>query len=173
MSKQKQPTVSGGVSAADVTAEEKTGRALVAYLAETGTPEATTSVLERYCDEHDGATAVALYQHLDSTGAATDHRAGTLRKAGKWIYGPTFEPEKLVEQAPSQELAKVRQELSTVRDQLRAAQADNHALAGELRVQRERVQDYTRQITMYRLQLGLSPNDPSATPLPGSLAEVA
>lgn len=101
-------------------ADAPKAKQLVGHLKESGTPTGRLRVLEAWVKDHQEASAEDLYRWMDSENLPT----GTLRKAGKFIFGTEFEPEKLVQMAPADELLRLRQE----NDQL---QARNAALSAE------------------------------------------
>lgn len=130
-------------------------RELVNYLQETGSPGKLLRYLERWLgqDEQRNATAEELFRHLEGIEA----KDGTLRKAGRWVYGPTFEPARIVEQAPADELLRLRSENDRYLHTIEDLRADKLGLTGEVNYLRKQVAELTDKVRF--LSLGRSQTD--------------
>jgi len=99
--------------------------------------------LERAKEQkRDIPTAEILYRHLE----ATNCKQGTLRKAGKWIWGDEFEPESVVLQAPADELLNLRRQNEMLSQNLRNKSADCLGLSQQNTHLLDRVNDLERKV---------------------------
>lgn len=90
------------------------GEALIAHLRETGTPPERLLPLENHLVENPGASAEILYRKMDAEHAPL----GTLRKAGKFAFGASFEPDEVNAKAPAEEIVRLREVNQKLVDQL-------------------------------------------------------
>lgn len=127
--------------------EPKTAGAMLAYLAETGTSAGRLRPLEAWAKENPKATADDLYRHMETTCAYQ----GTLRKAGKWIFGDTFEPEDVVKQAPADEMLRVREENERIKSNVAGLQADKLGLINQNKFLQEQIAELTRQVSFLKM----------------------
>jgi hypothetical protein len=132
----------------------KSAADLLSYLKETGTGESRTRPFDAWLKAHQGATGKELYDHL----AAVKCPVGTLRKAGKWLYGDEFEPEQIVKQAPEEEILRLRAENENLRRQLSETSANHLGTLRALEHERTKVREYTNELSMYKMRH--RPNDP-------------
>lgn len=85
---------------------------LLAYLQTSGTNPHKLESYERFAREHGKDFAAdALYRHMEVMGMAN----GTLRKAGKWVFGDSFEPGSVSEGSDKDEIARVREECAQIK----------------------------------------------------------
>src|SRR5439155_10434732 len=70
---------------------------------------------------------------------------GTLRKAGKWVYGPAWEPETAVLQAPGEEIARLRVQIATLEDQAKMTSAALASANGQIKFLTEELGVAVRQ----------------------------
>lgn len=128
-------------------------RELMVHLLETGTPnKLLKGVEDKFLRATPKATAEDLYRHLEAEGVATP---GTLRKAGKWIWGPTFEPESVVAQAPEEEITRLRRENEVLSNSNRTLSAEKLGLTNANTHLQQRVNDLQSQVAY--LSQGRSP----------------
>lgn len=152
----------GGVAVEDGPQQPQTGAqapaaCLLAYLKDTGTPDRTLHRIEDWlhAPEHADATADALYRWLSDE--AEGFNPGTVRKAGKWAFGPTFEPAAVVEQAPADELLRLRQENEVLRGNVATLSAEKLGLTQANAHLRDRLNTLQGQVRY--LSLGKTPNE--------------
>lgn len=145
------------LTALPLPATSKTAAELLRHLRETGMParlDARRADLDEvWLKAHEAAPASDLYRHLEATGA----KAGTLRRAGKFVWGPEFEPISVVQQAPADELLRLREENARLADNNRALTAEKLGLQQANNYLRDQLNDLTRQVTY--LKVGRSAED--------------
>lgn len=127
--------------------EPKNGKGLLAYLAETGTSANRLRPLEVWLKENPKATADDLYRHMEQT----CQYQGTLRKAGKWLFGDAFEPENVVKLAPADEMLRVREENERIKSNVAGLQADKLGLINQNKFLQEQIAELTRQISFLKM----------------------
>lgn len=120
----------------------KTADQLVKYLTESGTSPSRLATVAGWVKDNPGATADHLYRHMEQT--VLFH--GTLRKAGKWIFGAEFEPESVVKQAPAEELLRLRGENDQLQAKVKELQAANLGLMSANRYLKDQVDDLSKKI---------------------------
>jgi len=129
---------------------EPTGKQLVAYLKDSGTPFARLRPLEEWAKANPEATAEDLYRHMEASGSSQ----GTLRKAGKWVFGAEFEPENVVKDAPADEMLRLREENENFRGRIAELQSDSLGRINQLKYKDDQIAELTRKITF--LSMGKS-----------------
>ncbi len=117
-------------------AKEATGRDLYDWLVgpESGTNPDKLRGARDWLQDNPTATCADFLHMLEDPPEgipATAH--GTLRKAGKWVFGPLWEPETAVQQAPGEEIARLRGQVNTLEDQIRGMNAQRGHLESRIR----------------------------------------
>lgn len=100
-------------------AKDAKGSDLLEYLVSSGTNPVKMAHVREWLSANPGATAVATFRYLESAeenGQPTSQ--GTLRKAGKWVWGSAWELESAVLQAPAEEIKNLREKVATLEGQL-------------------------------------------------------
>ena len=133
-------------------AKEKTATDLLEHLRQTGTPEKTLLPHLTWAKQ-ESATAEDLYRRLEEAQV----NEGTLRKAGKFVFGAEFEPAAAVLLAPADELLRLRGENESLKNQLAASQADRLGLTNRVKYLTDRMEELTQQVSF--LKVGRSPED--------------
>lgn len=128
-------------------AEPPSGKALLAYLVETGTSANRLRPLEAWLKDNPKATADDLYRHMEQSCTYQ----GTLRKAGKWVFGDTFEPENVVKQAPADEMLRVRQENERLKSNIGSLESDKLGYINQNKYLQEQIADLTRKISFLKM----------------------
>lgn len=105
---------------------------LLRRLRESGSPEKRLAALAALPADAPGAEG---YEQLRAAGV----QRGTLRKAGQFLYGPTFEPED--ESRPA-----VPEEVMALRKRVADLERDNKSQSAELRALRLRTQHLEKQV---------------------------
>jgi len=123
---------------------------LLAYLDSTGTPDTTLKPLAAWVKGNGGddVTAYELFRHME----AQDVTQGTLRKAGKHLFGEEFEPSCAVEQVPADEIVRLRQENERLHERIKALVAERNTAQKQVQYLEAKVADVTGQ--MNYLQVG-------------------
>ncbi len=106
-----------------------TARQLLDHMVSDGTPKKVLAESEEWLKQNEGASAQALYRHMEAVGcdgAQGRPSAGTLRKACKFTFGADAEPDSLVEKSASDEIKRLRSENESLR---KAVEAANNARA--------------------------------------------
>ena len=98
-------------------AKDAKGAELLAFLLESGTPAANLAAADRWLKGHAGASALDVYRFLEEAHEHGQINIGTLRKAGKWLWGAAWEPESAMAQAPAEEIHRLREQVATYESQ--------------------------------------------------------
>lgn len=101
------------------------GGELLAYLIETGTNPQKMAHAQLWLADHPDSTAEQFFRYIEDPDEGHMQIAlGTVRKAGKWLWGDTWEPEAAALQSPSEEIMKLRGQLAGAEGQLAAKNAE-------------------------------------------------
>jgi hypothetical protein len=119
---------------------------LVTYLRQSGTPPATLARFQSFLMENPDATADRLYQALIDA----EVTLGTIRKAGKWIWGAGFEP--LQESATFAAMGGLAAENQALRESLEAANSERLSLTKQLAHERARNAEQTAELMRLRMR---------------------
>jgi hypothetical protein len=95
------------------------GRNVLNYLVSTGTNPDRLEPGRKALEEKPDATSEEVYKALEGAGVAL----GTLRKAGKYIWGDAWEPNEEGKAVSQDELTRLREENAQLRGQLEQANA--------------------------------------------------
>jgi hypothetical protein len=125
---------------------QPTAKALVGFLSETGTPTGKLKAAHEWLKANAEGTAGDLYQHLESSGAVL---LGTLRKAGKFVYGDSFEP-KTNTIVPEDELAGLRMQVERLKKDLESVNAQNLAQGRQIKAMGAKNNELTTELTALR-----------------------
>lgn len=90
---------------------------LIAYLKESGTPGHRLKPLETMLQIHPQTTAEECLEELGKQ----ESSLGTVRKAGKWIHGPEWEPASAVPEQAEDKISQLQRENANLRQQLEAS----------------------------------------------------
>jgi hypothetical protein len=129
-----------------VAAPQPTAKALVGFLSETGTPSGKLKSAQEWLKENPEGTAGELYQHLESKGVVL---LGTLRKAGKFVYGDSFEP-KTNTIVPEDELAGLRMQVERLKKDLDSVNAQNLSQQRQIKAMGAKNNELTTELQALR-----------------------
>ncbi len=117
---------------------------LIDHLKESGTPFKPLEAMRKWARDKDNqnATAEDLYRHLEAEGS----KEGTLRKAGRFCFGPEFEPASVVSQAPEEEITRLREENERLRTTAQNASAEKLGLMNQNTHLHARVNELQSQV---------------------------
>ena len=123
-------------------------RALLDALLKTGTPPERLIGAEKWLAEREGEGSAELcYRHLESQLDMPEGvTLGTLRKAGKLVFGDAFEPETAAQQAPAEEVVRLRAENENLRRQLVQANAEKTSYLKQRDLANERSARMTEKV---------------------------
>ena len=101
-------------------AKDATGAQLLDNLAETGTSPAKLVHARNWILDNPDASAEKCFRYLETSEefGAPPIALGTLRKAGKYIWGNGWEPESAVFQAPQEEMKRLREQVCDLQNDL-------------------------------------------------------
>lgn len=129
-------------------------RQLLSHLGRTGLgPKYIREFNNWLAEQSEDTTAETLYERM----VATQFKPGTIRRACKWIWGPTAEPESLTQQAPADEILRLRSENERLIANVQALSADKLGLTNQNHYLREQLDEATRKISF--LSVGRSQAD--------------
>ena len=114
----------------EATGPARTAADLNAHLAESYSPFATSEKARAWLKENSRATAEEYYRYMEAEGV----KLGTLRKAGKWAWGDSFEPETAAQRQPMEEVKLLREQTVTLQTQLARAEAQLAAARRRIKV---------------------------------------
>ena len=124
---------------------------LISHLDATGTsPQRLKPFIEWAKEQGDKATAGDLYRHLEEQGVP----AGTLRKAGKWVHGDGFEPERAAITNPSDEITQLRETVARLEAKVREGQSRSLGLQKANNFLREQNEELTKKVAYVKASNG-------------------
>ena len=132
--------------AAKQTPPVRTVQALFDYMLETGTPLKRLEAGKLHLADNPNATAEAIYHILEASGV----QLGTLRKAGKWLWGDGFEPETAATQVPAEELVRLREENAQLKRDMAKVNTEKLAYFRQRNSAQEKIAELTRQIRLIK-----------------------
>ena len=143
-------------------AKQATAVEFLAFLLESGTNNDKLIPARAWLAQNDGATAEQCFRFLE---AAEEHgyaptAQGTLRKAGKWLWGSTWELEAAVLQNPTDEINKLRGQAANLEGQMTAKNADLASTKSQNAYLLKELAELRRQNDY--LKLGKSPDELAA-----------
>lgn len=105
-----------------------------------------------FMDRDREATAEECFRLLE---AAEDHghepvNVGTIRKAGKWLWGSGWEPESAVLLAPADEIRRLRGEVANLDGQIAAANTTIGGLRHQIAYQGDKIKDLSSKVDWLR-----------------------
>jgi hypothetical protein len=134
---------------------DKLASDLIDHLRETFTPAEVLQQFEPFLRENHNAKAEPLYRLMVAAEMEGRLNIGTLRKAGKWIWGVTFEPAPSGETlTPSGELERLRQENAQLHARVATLTAEKLSLSNQSRCDRERAEKAEAEVLESRLRNG-------------------
>lgn len=143
-------------------ATQATGKELLAHLLATGTPMQKLDEAREWLAANPTATAEKTFRYMEEA-EEYGHKPvniGTLRKAGKFLWGATWEPESAVLQAPADEIRKLRQQVATLEMQLSMKNSEKAAMAMQIAHMETRLKELGGQVDY--LKVGRNHDDLSA-----------
>ncbi len=149
------PTPSGPVDTRWIigheTRKDVKGQELIDYLIETGCPRKALAEAMGWLRDNPDATADKLYLHMEAhDGGGDSVNLGTLERSGYWVYGPGHKVHRGEEQAPADELAKLRGENEQLRRSLEQTSAQKRAYMLQRDIAQERANDAVRKLQILR-----------------------
>jgi hypothetical protein len=132
---------------------EKKAKDMLDFMLTDGTPPHIIEKFDAWMSVNPDGSASVLYHEMNEMEQNTVINIGTLRKAGKWIWGESFEPDQYLKQLPGDELVRAREELAQVKTQLRAANSDKAILKSEVDFIKRQKEDMLRELTFLRAQV--------------------
>lgn len=139
------------MTATETTNAKTTAKDVVDYLRDTGTGGSKLRTIEGYAKGNESLSGDELYRWMEREGSKHGIFLGTLRKAGKFLYGDAFEPEQSVLRAPEEEIIRLRLENESIKDQLAAACAAKAGMEKQVQYLREHLADKDRQLQWQKL----------------------
>ena len=132
------------------------GEELLAYLESSGTP---TDLVRQYRrNMPKDSTAEDVYRQMEADNASVSE--GTLRKAGKFVWGPDFEPNRAEPVGAAEELLRLRQENDQLHARVATLNADRKASSHRVTFLEEEIRRLTSQVNF--LKAGRSREDLAA-----------
>lgn len=115
-------------------ARQATGTELLNYLVESGTNGTKLEAARAWMLDNADATCEKLYRYMENAEEHGDKpiSLGTLRKAGKWIWGDAWEPETAVFQAPQEEMKRLRERVADQQNDIARKNAEIVMLKNQL-----------------------------------------
>lgn len=133
-----------GEEPAEYPRTEAPARLLLLYLARTGLVGKPIRELNGWLTEQSpDVTAEHLYDHMN----AVQFKMGSVRRACKWIWGPTHEPASLVQQAPADELLRLRSENERLLSNNQNLAAEKLGLQHRVNYLQEQLDEATRKVS--------------------------
>ncbi len=125
---------------------------LIKHMKDTGTPWERLRLLEPWVranpgKPHEPVTGENLYRHMEAMTESGELTIGTLRKAGKFVFGPDFDPERVVAQAPTEEMQRLRSEADTYRNECECLRSEKIGLNLQNQFLREALDKAVSQIS--------------------------
>lgn len=145
---------------AEAAAKVATAFDLLAYLHESGTSDIKMQPARDWLNENGDTTAEGLFrEYLDQAEIHGDApiNVGTLRKAGKWLWGNTWEPEQAVLQNPSEEIGRLRGQIANLEGQLTSKGAELTGARQQRDHLQQRVAELSGQVGF--LRVGRTPEE--------------
>lgn len=148
--------------AAKAPAKEATAAELVEYLIGSGSNPLRLADSPEWIRENPAATAEQCYRRLEAARDANPSAVaeGTLLKAGKWIWGPSFTLESAVLLAPAEEIGRLRGHIEALEKQLAMKNADLVGTQNQNGMLQDRLAELQRQVGF--LSAGRSQEDLAA-----------
>ena len=107
----------------------QTGKEVLLFLKASGTPIDRTRPLEDWLKTNQAATAKDFYAQMQAT---LSPYIGTLRKAGKRVFGFEFEPEEAHKSAPADELLDLKRQNDRLQHQISSLNAEKLGLSNRV-----------------------------------------
>lgn len=154
------------------------GQLLIDYLVETGCPLKPLTDARAWLKDNPSANADKLYLHMEAHDDIDGVSLGTLERAGRWVYGDGHQVHRGAEQAPAEELAKLRGENEQLRRSLEQTSAQKRAYMLQRDIAQERANDATRKLQILRSKfdredlINLGVEEPLAAATPGAMSGV-
>ncbi len=126
-------------------------QALIDHLSATGTSPERVEIAKAFLTTNPDSSAEDVYRHLESVGV----KEGTLRKAGRFVFGKWFEPESAVIQAPEEELTKARERAENVTQELAEKRALVLSQDRQIENLERKIVDLTGQVDILQRKLNV------------------
>jgi len=130
-------------------AKKATGRDLLDNLLISGSPPKKLAEAEKWLAEQPNGNdtpAEALYRHLEAYSGPDAITIGTLRKAGKFVFGDGFEPEHGEPYVPAEELTKLRSEIERLKRTNEQLNRDKVSYLKQRDLAQERCNELSRKV---------------------------
>lgn len=140
-----------------------TARQLLDYMLQDGTPKKVLAESEEWLKDNEGASAQALYYHMEAVGcdgAQGRPSVGTLRKACKFTFGADAEPDTIVEKSASDEIKRLRSENESLRKAVESANNQRAVTTRQLDNANAAKNELSRRVAI--LQGGKTPEELAA-----------
>lgn len=124
-------------------AKWKTAAEVLGHLRETGTPRALLEGADEWIESHKDAQGAAFYEWL---AARPGMYGGTIKKAGKFVFGSQFEPETAIPKSHQDKMDAMRDEIERLKEQLTRANTDKLSYIRQRDIANEKAQEMTRKV---------------------------
>lgn len=126
----------------------KTSVEVLEHLRATGTPRALLEGADEWIETHKDANGAAFYEWL---AARPGMYQGTIKKAGKLVFGSQFEPETFIPQSHQDKMEAQQAEIEMLKGQLQQANTEKLSYIRQRDMANEKAVDMTRKVMALKI----------------------